>query len=145
MQKILNSGAVLELSVPSFAEGTRLMKAVAKELKNTQISLGAKGDVKDFFKLEMSDEALNTIKNIVTALISSEEIESALWPCMERGTYTVDGITKKINRDLFEDEKARSDYIPVLKEVLVNSLSPFFKSLKSLARGIPGVSTPIPR
>jgi len=143
MQKILDSGAVLELSMASFAEGTRLMKAVAKELKNTQISLGAKGDIKDFFKMELGDEAMNTIKNIVTGLIASEEIEAALWPCMERGSYTVGGVMRKINRDLFEDEKARADYIPVLKEALVYNLAPFFKSLGSLVKGIPAATTSI--
>ena len=126
MIKTLDSGAVLELSVCSFAEGARLMKTVAKEMKGAQISQG-------------------DVMNMILSLIASEEIEASLWPCMERGTYTVGGITKKINRDLFEDEKARSDYIPILKEVLVNSLTPFFKSLGSLVKDIPKVSTDIPK
>ena len=137
MQKVLESGAVLELSICSFAEGNRLMKAVAKEIKNTQISLGAKGQMGDFLKLQVGDDALNTIKNLVTGLLASDEIESALWPCIERGTY--DGV--HIKRDIFEDEKVRADYIPILKEALVYNLSPFFKSLKSLVKDIPLVST----
>lgn len=141
MIKTLDSGAILDISMCSFAEGTKLMKAVSKELKNTNISLGAKGKATDFFKLDLGDEAINTLKNIVTGLISSEEIEAALWPCMERGTYTIGGVTRKINRDLFEDEKAREDYIPILKEALVFALAPFFKSLKSLVKDIPGVNT----
>jgi hypothetical protein len=51
---------------------------------------------------------------------------------MERGTYTFNNLTRKINSDLFEDEKVRADYLPILKEVLVFSLAPFFSSLKSL-------------
>ena len=144
MIKTLDSGAILDISVCSFAEGTRLMKAVARELKNTQVSLGVKGHIADFFKADIGDEALNTIKNIVTGLIASEEIEAALWPCMERGTYTRDSVTHKINRDLFEDEKRRADYVPVLKEVLVNSLTPFFGSLKSLVKDIPRAGTGTP-
>jgi len=143
MIKTLDSGAILDISVCSFAEGTRLMKAVARELKNTQVSLGVKGHIADFFKADIGDEALNTIKNIVTGLIASEEIEAALWPCMERGTYTRDAVTHKINRDLFEDEKRRADYVPVLKEVLVNSLTPFFGSLKSLVKDIPAANTSV--
>ena len=137
MQKVLESGSVLDLSICSFAEGNRLMKAVAKEIKNTQISLGAKGQMGDFLKLQVGDDALNTIKNLVTGLLASDEIEAALWPCIERGTY--DGV--HIKKEIFEDEKTRADYIPILKEALVYNLSPFFKSLKSLVKDIPLVST----
>jgi len=139
MEKVLESGALLNLSICSFAEGNRLMKAVAKEIKNTQISLGAKGQMGDFLKLQVGDDALNTIKNLVTGLLASDEIEAALWPCIERGTY--DGV--HIKKDIFEDEKVRADYIPILKEALVYNLSPFFKSLKSLVKDIPLVSTSI--
>ena len=141
MQKVLESGALLDLSICSFAEGNRLMKAVAKEIKNTQISLGAKGQMGDFLKLQVGDDAINTIKNLVTGLLASDEIEAALWPCIERGTY--DGI--HIKKDIFEDEKVRADYIPILKEALVYNLSPFFKSLKSLVKDIPLVNTSIPK
>lgn len=147
MQKILDSGAILDLSICSFAEGNRLLKAVARELKNTKLALGIK-DVKgfqDIFKLDLGDDAVNTIKNLLTGLIASEDIEAALWPCMERGSYTIDGVQKKINRDLFEDEKARADYIPILKEALVFNLTPFFANLKSLLQGIPGVNTASPK
>jgi hypothetical protein len=137
MQKVLESGALLDLSICSFAEGNRLMKAVAKEIKNTQISLGAKGQMGDFLKLQVGDDAINTIKNLVTGLLASDEIEAALWPCIERGTYN--GI--HIKKDIFEDEKVRADYIPILKEALVYNLSPFFKSLKSLVKDIPLVNT----
>ena len=137
MQKVLESGSVLDLSICSFAEGNRLMKAVAKEIKNTQISLGAKGQMGDFLKLQVGDDALNTIKNLVTGLLVSDEIEAALWPCIERGTY--DGV--HIKKEIFEDEKTRADYIPILKEALVYNLSPFFKSLKSLVKDIPLVNT----
>ena len=64
---------------------------------------------------------------------------------MERGSYTNNGVTKKINKDLFEDEKARADYIPILKEVLVFSLFPFLKNLNSLLEGLPALNTAIPK
>jgi hypothetical protein len=133
MEKVLSSGAVLNLSLCSFSEGTKLMKSVTRELKNTPIMLGTE------------QFSFNTIKNIATVLISSNEIEEALWPCMERGSYTNNGVTKKINKDLFEDEKARADYIPILKEVLVFSLFPFLKNLNSLLEGLPALNTAIPK
>ena len=127
MEKVLASGSKLQLSLCSFDEGTKLMKAVTRELKNTPILLG--------------DAVLNfnTIKNVATILIGSDEIEAALWPCMQRGTYN--GL--KINKDLFEDEKVRADYIPILKETLVFSLSPFLQNLNSLFGDIqvPNITT----
>ena len=132
MQKVLDSGSILELSICSFAEGSRLMKAVAKEIKNIQISLGIKGQMGDFLKLQVGDDALNTIKNLVTGLLSSDEIEAALWPCLERGTYN----GTHIKRDIFEDEKTRCDYIPILKEALVYNISPFLGGLQSLVKDL---------
>ena len=133
MEKVLGSGALLNLSLCSFSEGTKLMKAVTKELKNTPILFG--DQISNF----------NTIKTIASVLIASDEIEQNLWPCMERGTYTIDGITHKINKDLFENEKARADYIPILKETLVFSLSPFLKNINSLLGDIQDPSTIIPK
>ena len=133
MEKVLGSGALLNLSLCSFSEGTKLMKAVTKELKNTPILFG--DQISNF----------NTIKTIASVLIASDEIEQSLWPCMERGTYTIDGITHKINKDLFENEKARADYIPILKETLVFSLSPFLKNINSLLGDIQDPSTIIPK
>jgi hypothetical protein len=138
VEKILDSGAVLNLTMCSFAEGNRLMKAVARELKATSINLGFQGkDLKDLFKLQVGDETLNTIKNLVTGLLASDEIEAALWPCIERGTYN--GV--HIKRDIFEDEKVRTDYIAVLKEALIFNLTPFSSGLVSLLRDIPKAGT----
>lgn len=139
MQKVLDSGAVLNLSICSFEEGERLMEAVANELKNTKISLGLKGKTVDFLNLELGDDAINTIKNLVAGLLASKEVKAALWPCIERGTYN----DIHIKRDIFEDEKVRADYIPILKEALVYNLSPFSKSLLSLVKGLVGASTSI--
>ena len=137
MQKVLESGALLDLSICSFAEGNRLMKAVAKEIKSIQISLGASEQAPDFLKLKVGDDAMNTIKNLVASLLASDEIEAALWPCIERGTYN----SIHIQRDIFEDEKVRADYIPIMKEALVFNLNPFFKSLISLAKDLPLIGT----
>jgi hypothetical protein len=136
MLKILESGAELNLTMCSFTEGNRLMKAVAQELKDVKLALGASGKAVDFLKLELGDDALNTVKNLVASLLASDSIEAALWPCIMRGTYNGVHITK----ETFEDEKVRADYIPVLKEALVFNLSPFFKSLVSLVKDIPAAS-----
>ena len=137
--KKLESGATLEVTMASFAEAHKLLKAVAKELETVNLSFGAKGKgLGDVLSNVGGDEAINTIKNIFVRLIASEEIEAALWACMERATYALPGQTVglKINRETFEDKRARPDYLPVAKEVLVYTVSPFLQNLSSLFSAI---------
>jgi len=143
MDKLLDSGAKLSLTLCSFAEGTKLMKAVAREAKSITLEMGVEKatGLQDLMKFDFNDKAMNTIKNLVLGLLANEEVEAALWPCVERGTYTVNGLVRKINRDLFEDEKARADYVPILKEALVFNMGPFFTSLASLLKGMPAAGT----
>ena len=67
----------------------------------------------------------------VIALIVFEGVQPALWECMECCLYN--GI--KIDKDTFEAEEARGDYLLVAKEVLVHNLGPFFKNLASKLSG----------
>lgn len=130
LKKVLPSGAELDITLASFAEGNKLLKAVMKEITNIRLSLGLSGKDLSFGNMNVNDDAINTIKNIVANIISSEEVESALWPCMSRATYN----NKRVTKDLFEDEIVRQDYIIVMKEVLFYNLLPFFGNLASLLK-----------
>lgn len=124
--KILPSGALLEMTMAPFEDGHRLLKAVSREIENTKISAG------------MQD--LDAIKNLMMRAIYSDEIDRALVPCMARCKYD----KKPVNRSLFSDEtimeeekiKRMGDYLPVVKEVLMFNLQPFFSSLGSLFKDI---------
>jgi len=119
--KTLDSGAKVEIQMASFENGHRLLKAVMKEVENINLSLGdMSGDV--------NESVLNTIKNVAARLISSDLVESALWPCM--GVVLYNG--QKISRETFENANARADFLPVTKEVMVYNLAPFFKNLNSV-------------
>ena len=127
--KTLESGAALEVTMGSFVEGLRLFKAVMKELEAVKISLGIREkSIQDIFTSEVNDEILDTLKNVLSRIVSSQAIEEALWPCMKRAIYS----GQKITPLLFEDEKIREDFLIVSKEVLWFNLSPFFKNLGSL-------------
>lgn len=117
MKKTLESGAVLDMTMAPFVEGHRLFKAVAKELKAVHIQANGQ-----------AEGALNAIKDIVASLVSSDEVESALWACMGRAAWN----GRKAEPGLFEDEKAREDFLIIQKEVLLFNLGPFQKSLKSM-------------
>lgn len=133
LKKILDSGATLEVTMCPFQEGNKLLKAVMKEAESVKVVLGIKGKtLKDIADLELTDDVLDTVKNIVARLLSSDEIEAALWVCLGRATYN----NKKITPETFEDEEARSDYFVVMKEVLGFNLRPFVKNLASLFTGL---------
>ena len=132
LKKSLPSGAVLEVTLAPFQEGHALFKAVARELEAVPLAVGVKvKNLKELFEAGVSDEILNTLKNVAARLIASDLVEQALWPCMSRATYN----QNKIRPDVFEDEKARGDFLIVAKEVLVYNLGPFSSSLGSLFKG----------
>lgn len=109
LSKTLNSGAVLNVTLADFPLGKRLFKAVTKELES----------------LDFNED---TVAKMALRLISSDEIEEALWPCMGRVTYN----SLKVTPALFEDSKIREDFLEVAKEVMVFNLTPFFASLGSI-------------
>lgn len=110
----LSSGAELDITLASFDEGEILMQACLKEI--------------DSIPITSKEDHISIFKSIFARAILSKEIKNALKPCLERSTYNK---VKLINNDVFEDEKARADYLPVLKEVLEYNLTPFFVNLIS--------------
>lgn len=104
--KTLSSGAKLEVTLASFPEGHRLFKAATKEI-------------------ESLDLEKDTVQKVSCRILTSQEVEDALIPCMGRATY--DG--KKVNSDLFENAKIREDYLEVAKEVIGFNLRPFSKGI----------------
>lgn len=133
MKKILQSGSTLEITRAPFAVSHSLFKTTMRELGKIDLKLGAKGkDLKELFKVEIGDEAVNTFKNVVTSLLSSDDIEAVLWLCFERALYN----NQKITRELFDNDVAASDYLEIAKEVMVYNLTPFTKSLQSLLQSV---------
>lgn len=113
IEKTLKSGATLNISSATFKDAHGLFKVVMKELGG----------------LSFNDE-MN--QRLMINLLSSDEVEAALWPCMARATYN----KVKINPELFDTyEEAREDYLDIAGEVLGFNLNPFLRgqSLLSMA------------
>jgi hypothetical protein len=129
MEKILDSGAKVNITLSDFEVCDRLLIAVTKELEGVGISLGLKsGNFTDFLNMDIDkDAALNTLKNAIMRIASSNLIRPILWECMQRVTYNGLKVTPKT----FEGEKERGDWPILAKEVLVSNLIPFFPSLSS--------------
>lgn len=140
MKTTLPSGAELDITLAPFGAGHKLFKAVLSEIESVKLNLGG-SSFGDFLGREVDGEAIDTIKNLIVRLLSSEKVEEALWPCLERSTYR----GHKVNKDLFEEEGIRADFIPICKEVLGFNLSPFFKNLASLLSVLKKKSTELPK
>lgn len=113
----LKSGAVLKIGATPFDVSKCLFQAVVKSLKNVEIS-------KD----------VNSYEGFVAALIGAElsdsEVEKWIWACLSRCTYNNAGKADlKIESAMFEDDKAREDFIDVCIEVGQENLRPFMKGL----------------
>lgn len=138
MEKILDSGARLIITLADFEICDRLLIAVTKELEGVGINLGLKsGGLAEFLNMDLDkDAALNTLKNVIMRLASSTLIRPVLWECMGRVVYNGQKVTQKT----FEGKKERGDWPIVAKEVLVQNLIPFFPQVSSkfsmLVKGI---------
>lgn len=130
MKKTLKSGATLDITRSPFVIGHKLFKTVLREMKQVNLKLGLKDGqtLGSLFELEITDETLNTAKDAIFTLLSSQEIEDVLWECFERVRYN----DKKIDKTLFDNEQIAEDYLEIAKEVMGANLSPFRKSLESL-------------
>lgn len=107
----LASGAELEIQPAPFADAKALFQAFLEEARGVEIKGG----------VEMGD----VLKNIFCSAFASAKLEAALYKCLERSRYN----KLKIVPDLFEDVKAREDYLEVCYLVAEENLRPFTKSL----------------
>lgn len=108
----LPSGAELQITLATFAESRSLYQAVLEEAKVLRLDPGQEIDV-------------NLYKDLFCTALSSKKIETALWDCMKKVLYN--GL--KIDKDTFESEESRQDYVMVCLEVGKENISPFLKSL----------------
>lgn len=120
----LPSGAELEMTLAPFLEGEKLFSATAECLKGVKIDGNA--DVSDL------TSNMNNLKDIFLGCVTSAEMKDAILGCLKRCTYSGQRIT---SWDIFDDVKAREDYLTVCWEVVKFNLTPFTKSLISRLSG----------
>ena len=120
------SGNRLVVQCAPFAVATALRRAVASELKSVAIDTSGV----DFSNLLGSGVPLNTLKDLLMQLLSSEKIETAVWECMEKGPALLNDV--KMTRAMFDGpqgEALRADYLNCAMEVALANLTPFFAGL----------------
>lgn len=124
------SGANVVIFFAGFKQASSLKNAVSRELLKINIDLGKlnKETIGSLLESDVTPEFLNSCKNVLLILDSSETVEKALFDCLIRCTYN----GEKITRDTFEDFEAVSDYYEIAFNCLKDNLFPFFKNQISL-------------
>ena len=125
MKVSLPSGAELEMTLAPFMEGERLFSATAECLKGIKVDGNA--DVQDL------TSNLNSLKDMFLSCLTSQAMKDAILACLKRCTYNKQRIT---SWDIFDDIRAREDYLAVCWEVVKFNLTPFMKSLTSKLSGL---------
>lgn len=115
---ILQSGAELEVTESDILIQHKLLNAVCQEVKGLDVSPLASG----------AQVNLNVIKDLFCIMLGSDKIAEAIEPMLRRATYN----GAKINDfKFFDNEKAKPDFLEVLKEVARVNLAPFGKFVLS--------------
>lgn len=114
MAKVIDlpSGKKLEITLAEFSKSKDLFQALMEEGKGLKMDPEAQVDV-------------NFYKDLIFTAMSSKRVELALGECLKRCTYS--GL--KIDKDTFEPEEAREDYIGVVVNVGYENIRPFLKNL----------------
>jgi hypothetical protein len=113
------SGAKVKINVADFISSMKLKKAIVEAVKESDVDI-AKIDL-DNLKVG----AIDSILQIVLTADSSDNVQDAIFKCLERCTYN----SEKITKDIFEPVEAREDYYEIVIACLKENLTPFFKPL----------------
>ena len=112
IEKKLKSGEILKILDTDFETSNALFKAVIKSLKSIDIDDSVKN-------LEAFTGAL------IGAQLSDDSVEKAMWGCLACCLYK----GAKIVPSVFNDFKAREDFIEICLEVGQENLRPFMNGL----------------
>jgi len=103
------SGAIVVINPASFEAANELKKAVEREL----------------IKCGLSDLLMSAL-----VIDSSDAVEAALWPCLNRCLYN----GQKIIKSTFDNVEARKDYHAIAQACGEINIGPFVESLSSVLK-----------
>jgi len=124
------SGASVDCTLSDYSTAFDLMRAVLSAARKGGIGskLPENLQLSDLAKIGESDiSTLGGLADVVIDVVSSREVETLIFKCMERCTYD----NEKITRGTFEEEERRGDFLFVVFEVGKINLRPFLSHLLS--------------
>lgn len=114
----LQSGAKVEFNLGTIEQALGLYRALIYECKNAGL---------DVTVLE-GDTVLDVVmknKEAILNILGSEHVIECIKECCSKVLYN----GQKFSMDLFEEEKARQDFFPLMMLVGVENVRPFFPNL----------------
>lgn len=119
--------SALKITHSSFKKAKHLFRTLSNTLKESKLDFrDVKIDEEDVFQSELGG-AISSVLNMALGVIGSESVENAIMDC-GRAVYD----NEKVNEEFFEKEENRSLYIPIMVEMAVKNLNPFYKGLLSM-------------
>jgi len=114
----LASGAEVKINAADIGEAWALLQSFAER----GLSITIRG----------GEEMPDVLKSVFCAALASKDLHAKLMACAVKSTYN--GL--KVEEAVFQDLKAREDYLEVLYLVAEANLKPFTKSLYAKFTGI---------
>lgn len=111
---VLISGAKLHVTTSPFPDANALRKALLRTARG--FPLGS-----DPMKMDLS-----VLKDVFIEAAASDEVERALFKCMERASYENVKITPSLFDDATLGEKARTDLLEIYWKIIEVNCGPFF-------------------
>lgn len=123
---LLPSGRTLTVNIAPFSVGKKAFKTLARELLLVRLDL-------DITKIKtVGDLDVNILKDAILQCIASDVLELCFFECAAKCLISDGSAQLKVDKDSFEHEDARQDYLFVVWEVMKDNLIPFFKGLGSV-------------
>ena len=145
MDCILPSGAKLHITVSTFVDSHALVKAIMKSVKGLNLPQNLNDTEMSIAGAMGNPQLMATIVDKILSVAVSDEVEVALFKCMERATYEEVKITRSIFDDLKLGEQAREDYFSICSKVIEANCKPFFKKTFSALSGLTQAPTESPK
>lgn len=114
-------GKELIVTPAPYQDARALQKAIGRALKGVRIDLP--GSVKEDLKAESLSEILNAVLRVAV----DDEVEACLFKCAERAVLG----GEKITQEYFENIDNRQHFYPIMYEIVMVNVGPFFSGIAS--------------
>lgn len=129
MEKVLSSGAKIDVTLADFAAANALRKSLMRSLKG--IPLGP----------EIFEQDVSVLADLFAQVGTSEDVERDVFACGQKVLYA----GRKFDPSLFDDPSlgpdARRDFLEVAFVIIKENVGPFFEQPLSLLKTLSASKT----
>jgi len=117
MEYTTESDKQVVINYAGFKDACELKRQIGLELLKVNINIS------DLINKELDSQSINTLKNLILVIDSSEAIQKTIFKCLSKSLYD----NTRITENLFEiDKEAVEEYYNIVIACVRENLSPFF-------------------